>query len=158
MLRLTVHFRNTTIQVIHNTYERDCEYMYSSPSIVRSFGFKKFMMTILARKIRSFGWPLTRSHKKCHRTRHYVAVVAGQKARNQKRHRRVRRIPAGSKLWSTRARTGCSVSRISGKIRRGGGTFPPRRFRPGVFAGRNLLGKTGRNEEKKRQIWRARLC
>ena len=27
-------------------------------------------------KIRSFGWPPTLSHKKCHRTRHYVAVVA----------------------------------------------------------------------------------
>ena len=37
----------------------------------------------------------------------YVAVVAGQKARNQKRYRRVRRIAAGSELWS----------RISGKIR-----------------------------------------
>ena len=72
--------------------------------MVRSFGFKKFMMTILARKIRSFGWPPTVSHKKCHRTRHYVAVVAGQKARNQKRYRRVRRIAAGSELWSTRAR------------------------------------------------------
>ena len=27
MLRLTVHFRNTAVQVTHNTYECDCEYV-----------------------------------------------------------------------------------------------------------------------------------
>ena len=27
MLRLTVHFRNTAVQVTHNTYECNCEYV-----------------------------------------------------------------------------------------------------------------------------------
>ena len=58
--------------------------VYSSPSVLRKFGVKKIRLTTCGWKIRKLGWPPTRSHKKCHRTRHYVAVVAGQKARNQK--------------------------------------------------------------------------
>ena len=84
---------------------RQCS--YSSSSIVRSFRFKKFMMTVLVQfwpqKSKKFGMTAHEQPQEMS-PGHYVAVVAGQKTRNQKWHRRVRRIPAGSKLWSTRAR------------------------------------------------------
>ena len=55
----------------HHASERNWScvvlWLYISSSVVRSFRFKKFTMTVLARQIRSFGWPPTRSHKKCQR-------------------------------------------------------------------------------------------
>ena len=45
MLRLTVHFRNTTIQVTRNTYQCDCEYVltkhYCGHKIVQGTVFRK---------------------------------------------------------------------------------------------------------------------
>ena len=80
---------------------------YSSPSVLRKLGFKIIMMDD-----GDFG----QKNKKIMMTAHAQPQEmspdktlrsgrrrAGQEARNQKRHRKVRRIPAGSKLWSTRA-------------------------------------------------------